>query len=135
VQSLLLDVRKRDDLAPAFESATKARVDAIVVGQDALLQANRRLVTELAAEHRLPAIYRSREFIESGGLIAYGPNYPEFYRHAAIYVDKILRGARAGDLSIEQPSKFELVINRQTAKALGITIPQTLLLRVDEVIQ
>ena len=135
VQSLLLDVRKREELAPAFESATKARIDAIVVGQDALLQANRRLVAELAAVHHLPAIYRSREFTESGGLISYGPNYPEFYRHAAIYVDKILRGARPGDLSIEQPTKFELVINLKTAKALGITIPQPLLLRVDEVIQ
>ena len=135
VQSRLLDVREREELEPAFESVVKERADAIVVGQDALLQANRRLVSDLAAAHRLPAIYRSKEFVEAGGLVAYGPNYPEFYRHAATYVDKILKGAKPGDLPVEQPTKFELVINLKTAKALGLTIPQTLLLRAEEVIQ
>jgi putative ABC transport system substrate-binding protein len=105
------------------------------VGQDGLLQANRKLVTELAAKHRLPAIYRSMEFIQAGGLMAYGPNYPDLYRRAATYVDKIFKGAKPGDLPVEQPTKFELIINLGTAKALGLTIPPALLLRADEVIQ
>jgi putative ABC transport system substrate-binding protein len=135
IQPQLLDVRKPEDLEPAFDAANRQRADALVVGQDGLLQANRKLIAELAAKHRLPAIYRSREFIESGGLIAYGPNYPDLYRRAATYVDKILKGAKPGDLPVEQPTKFELIINAKTAKALGLTIPQPLLLRADQVIQ
>ena len=99
------------------------------------MQANRKLIVQLAAEHRLPAIYRSKEFIEVGGFMAYGPSYPDLYRRAATYVDKILKGAKPGDLPVEQPTKFELIINLKTAKTLGITIPQSLLLRADEVIQ
>jgi putative tryptophan/tyrosine transport system substrate-binding protein len=93
------------------------------------------MIAELAAKHRLPAIYRSMEYIEAGGLMAYGTNYPDLYRRAATYVDKILKGARPADLPIEQPTKFELIINLKTAKALGLTIPPPLLLRADEVIQ
>jgi putative ABC transport system substrate-binding protein len=135
VQSQLLDVRKPEDLGPAFDAATRQRADGLIVGQEGLLQANRKLVTELAAKHRLPAIYRSMEFIEVGGLLAYGPSYPDLYRRAATYVDKIFKGAKPGDLPVEQPTKFELIINLKTAKTLGLTIPQSLLLRADEVIQ
>ena len=135
VQAQLLDVRKPEDLAPAFAAVSRQRTDGLVVGQDGLFQENRKLVTELAAKHRLPAIYRSMEFIEAGGLMAYGPNYPDLYRRAATYVDKIFKGAKPGDLPIEQPTKFELIINLKTAKALGLTIPPPLLLRADEVIQ
>jgi ABC-type uncharacterized transport system substrate-binding protein len=135
VQPQLLDVRKPEDLEPAFDSATKGRADGLIVGQEGLLQANRQLIAELAAKHRLPAIYRSMEFIEAGGLMAYGPNYPDLYRRAATYVDKIFKGAKPGDLPVEQPTKFELIINLRTAKALGLTVPSALLLRADEVIQ
>jgi putative ABC transport system substrate-binding protein len=135
IQARLLDVRKPEDLGPAFDAAIRQRTDGLIVGQDGLLQANRNLIVELAANHRLPAIYRSMEFIEAGGLMAYGPNYPDLYRRAASYVDKILKGAKPGDLPIAQPTKFELIINLKAAKALALTIPQSLLLRADEVIQ
>jgi putative ABC transport system substrate-binding protein len=135
IQAQLLDVRKPEDLGPAFDATIRQRTDGLIVGQDGLLQANRKLIVDLAAKHRLPAIYRAMEFIEAGGLMAYGPNYPDLYRRAATYVDKILKGAKPGDLPVEQPTKFELTINLRTAKALGLTIPQTLLLRADEVIQ
>jgi putative ABC transport system substrate-binding protein len=135
VQAQLLDVRKPEDLAPAFDAATRQRADGLLVGQAVLMQANRKLVVDLAAKHRLPAIYRTMDFIEAGGLMAYGPSYPDLYRSAATYVDKIFKGANPGDLPVEQPAKFELVINLKTARALGLTIPQSLLLRADEVIQ
>jgi putative tryptophan/tyrosine transport system substrate-binding protein len=135
VQPQLLDARKPEDLGPAFDAASRQRADGLVVGQQGLFQANRQLIVELAAKHRLPAIYRSMDFIEAGGLMAYGPSYPDLYRRAASYVDKIFRGAKPSDLPIEQPTKFELIINLKTAKALGLTIPPPLLLRADEVIQ
>jgi putative ABC transport system substrate-binding protein len=135
VQPQLLDVRKPEDLGPAFDAATRQRADGLVVGGEGLFQANRKMIAELAAKHHLPAIYRSMDYIEAGGLMAYGTNYPDLYRRAATYVDKILKGARPADLPIEQPTKFELIINLKAAKALGLTIPQPLLLRADEVIQ
>ena len=92
-------------------------------------------IAELANRHRLPTISESREYVQDGGLMSYGPNFPDMYRRAASYVDRILKGAKPGDLPIEQPTRYELVINLKTAKALGITIPQSLLLRADEVIQ
>jgi putative ABC transport system substrate-binding protein len=133
IQPQLFDVRKAEDLGPAFESAIRQRADALVVGQDTLTQANQRLIVELAAKHRLPAIYASMEF--AGGLVIYGVNYPDHYRRAATFADKIFKGAKPADLPIEQPTKFELVINTKTAKALGLTIPPLLLLRADQVIQ
>jgi ABC-type uncharacterized transport system substrate-binding protein len=135
VQLQLLDVRKPSDFAGAFDAAVKGRAGALVVGLDALTWANHRPIVDLAAKHRLPAIYGGREFVNAGGLIAYGVSYPHLYHRAANFVDKILKGAKPADLPVEQPSKFELVINLKTAKALGLTIPPSLLQRADEVIQ
>jgi putative ABC transport system substrate-binding protein len=135
VQPQLLDVRKPEDLGPAFDVATKQRADGLIVGGEGLFQANRKMIAELAAKHRLPAIYRSMDYIEAGGLMAYGPDYPDLYRRAATYVDKIFKGAKPGDLPVEQPTKFELIFNLKAAKALGLTIPVPLLLRADKVIE
>ena len=135
VQPQRLDVRKPEDLKPAFDLAVKQNVNALVVGQDGLIMANRKQVVELAARNQLPAIYQSREYVDDGGLISYGVNYPDLYRRAAAYADKIFKGAKPGELPMEQPTKLDLVINLKTAKALGIAIPQTVLLRADELIQ
>jgi len=135
IEPQLLDVRRPEDIAPAFDAASGQHAGALMVGVDALTQENRTLIAELAADHRLPAIYVSKEYVDAGGLIAYGPSYPDLYRRAAIYVDKILRGASPSDLPIEQPTKFELIINLKAAKALGLTIPATLLATADEVIE
>jgi putative ABC transport system substrate-binding protein len=125
------------DPEAAFNAIVEQHADALLLLPDptfAALPRRSELVT-LAARHHLPASYDNREFAESGGLMSYGPNFSAMYRHAATYVDKILKGAKPGDLPIEQPSEFELVINLKTAKALGLGIPQTLLLRADEVIE
>ena len=135
VQVQLFDVRRAEDLERAFEAAVKQRANAIVVAQDGLMQANGKLIVELAVKHRLPAIYPASEYVEDGGLIGYGVNYSDLYRRAASYVDKIMKGAKPGDLPIEQPTKFDLMINRKAAKALGITIPPALLARADRVIE
>ena len=135
VKLQLLDVREPDGLEPAFAAANQQHADGLIGGQDGLFIAYRKQVAELAAKYRLPAIYRSMEAVEAGGLMAYGANYPDLYRRTAVYVDKILKGAKPGDLPIEQATKFQLVINLKTAKALGITIPPPLLLRADEVVQ
>jgi putative ABC transport system substrate-binding protein len=113
----------------------RQQAQAFVVAADPIIGRKRRQITEFAAKHRLPAIYGMREFVDMGGLISYGPNVSDMFRRAAVYVDKILKGAKPGDLPIEQPTKFELVVNLKTAKALGITIPQSILLRADEVIR
>ena len=133
LQAQLLDVRKPEDLGPAFDGAIRQRADALVVGLETLTQANQRVIVDLAAKHRLPAIYASMEF--AGGLVVYGVNYPDQYRRAASFADRIFKGAKPADLPVEQPTKFELVINTRTAKALGLTIPPALLLRADQVIQ
>jgi len=135
LQVQLLDVRRTEDIAPAFDAAVQQRADALFVGIDAVMQANAKLIAELAAKHRLPAIYSSREFVDAGGLLAYGVVYPDMYRRAATYVDRILKGAKPGDLPIEQPTKFEFVINAAAAKALGIKLSSTLLARADEVVE
>jgi putative ABC transport system substrate-binding protein len=131
----LLDVRKVEDIAPAFADATSQHVDALIVSVDALTQKNRSLITQLAAGHGLPAIYVSKEYIDAGGLIAYGPHYPDLYRRAAIYVDKILRGASPSSLPVEHPTKFELIINLKAARAIGLQVPMALMVRADEVIE
>ena len=135
IQPQLFDVRKPEDFPAAFDAAVRQRADAIVVGIDAITQANRRPIAELALKNRLPTIYPAREFVDAGGLVSYGVSYPDLYRRAARFVDKILRGAKPADLPVEQPTKFELVINLKTAKALGLTIPQSVLLRADQVIE
>jgi len=135
IEPQLLDVRKPEDLGRAFETAIRQRADALVVGINVLTQANRRPIADLAMKHRLPAIYASREFVDAGGLVVLGVSYPDLYRRAATYVDKILKGAKPADLPIEQPTKFELIINLKTAKALGLDVPPTLLGRADEVIE
>jgi ABC-type uncharacterized transport system substrate-binding protein len=135
IQPQLLDVRRREDLESAFDAAVTQRADALVVSNDGLTLENRRLIAELAAKYRLPAVFAAREFVDAGGLIAYAISFPDLYRLAAAYVDKILKGAKPADLPVQQPTKFELVINLKTAKALGIEVPTTLLARADEVIE
>jgi putative ABC transport system substrate-binding protein len=135
VKLQLLDVRKPEGLEPAFAAANQQHADGLIGGNDGLFIAYRKQVVELAAKYRLPAIYRSMESVEAGGLMSYGANYPDLYRRAAVYVDRILKGAKPGDLPIEQPTKYELVVNLRTAKTLGLTIPQSLLLRADQVIE
>jgi putative ABC transport system substrate-binding protein len=134
LQSQVFYIDKAEDLGPAFDAAVKQRADAVLVGLGAVIQSNVGRVVELAARHRLPSAFNSREFVVAGGLMAYGVSYPDSYRRAASYVDKIFKGAKPADLPIEQPTKFELVINMKTAKALGLTIPPSLLLRADQVI-
>src|SRR6516164_7646609 len=135
IEPQLLDIRKAEDIAPAFDAATAQHAGALIVGIDALTQENRTVIVQLAADQRLPTIYVSREYIDAGGLIAYGPRYPGLYRRAAVYVDKILRGANPSNLPVEQPTKFELIINLKAARAIGIQVPTTLLIRADEVIE
>jgi putative ABC transport system substrate-binding protein len=135
LQAELLDVRSQGDLGRAFELAVRQHVDALVIGADGLTQMHQHTIVDWVARNRLPATYPAREFVEAGGLIAYAVNYPDLYFRFASLVDKILKGAKPGELPVEQPTKFELVINLKTAKALGLTIPQSLLLRADEVIQ
>jgi putative tryptophan/tyrosine transport system substrate-binding protein len=133
VQSL--EVRSPDDFDSAFEAVMRQNASALITVEDPLTVGQRQLIVEFAAKNSLPAIYGLREFVASGGLISYGANIADLYRRAAGYVDKILKGAKPSDLPVEQPSKFELVINLKTAKALGITVPQTLLVAADEVIE
>jgi putative ABC transport system substrate-binding protein len=131
----LLDVRTEADISRAFEKAAKSGVDGLLVGVDAVTQEHRSLIAELAERQRLPTIYASREYVEAGGLMTYGVSYPDLYRRAAGLADKIFKGAKPGDLPVEQPVKFELVINLKTAKAIGLIVPPTLLTRADEVIE
>jgi putative ABC transport system substrate-binding protein len=135
IQPQLFDVRKPEDFIVAFGAAVRQHADAVAVGIEAITQANRRLIADLALKHRLPTIYPAREFVDAGGLLSYGANYPDLYRRAAGFVDKILKGAKPGVLPVEQPTRFELVINLKTARALGLTIPPPLLLRADQVIE
>jgi len=114
---------------------TRARAGALAVSGSPLFVDERRRLVELAAKNRLPAVYESREDVDAGGLMSYGPNVADLYRRAAVYVDKILKRAKPGDLPVEQPTKFELVINLKTAKALGLTIPPSVLGRADQVIE
>jgi len=129
------EVRGHDDLESAFAAMVRERANGIVVAQDPVTFGSRSQVALLAARSRLPAVYGVREFAEAGGLMSYGPNIADQFRRAAIYVDKILKGAKPGDLPIEQPTKFELVINLKTAKALGLMITPSLLQRADQVIE
>jgi ABC-type uncharacterized transport system substrate-binding protein len=131
----VFEIRRAEDIAPAFEALIKDRSEALYVVGDALLTTNRIRINTLALGARLPTSCATREFVEVGGLMSYGPNFPDLFRRSADYVDKILRGAKPSDLPIEQPTKFDLVINLIAAKALGLTVPPTLLARADEVIE
>jgi putative ABC transport system substrate-binding protein len=128
------EIRRAEDIAPAFK-ALEGRAQALYVTPDALVITNRARIQTLAMGLRLPTMHGSRDYVEAGGLMSYGPNYPDLFRRAAEYVDKILRGAKPGDIPVEQPTKFDLVINLITAQALGLEIPPTLLARADEVIE
>ena len=124
-----------EEFDSAFAAMARERADALLVGGTSTFLAHRKKLAELAVKGRLPTMYSFRESVEAGGLMAYAVNMADFVGRAAVYVDKILKGAKPADLPIEQPTKFELIINLKTAKALGITVPQPLLLRADEVIQ
>jgi putative ABC transport system substrate-binding protein len=130
-----VEVRTADDFESAFASVLKGRAEALVVGPGQFLFNHQRRVVEFATKNRLPSIYAWKDPVSAGGLIAYGVNIPQVYRRAAHYVDRILRGTKPGDLPVEQPTKFDLVVNLKTATALGLAIPQSLLLRADEVIR
>jgi putative ABC transport system substrate-binding protein len=134
-QAELLDVRSQGDIVRAFELATTRRVDVLLVGADGLIQLHQQAIVDLAARTKLPAAYPARDFVTDGGLLAYAVNYPDLYFRFARIIDKILKGAKPSDIPVEQPTKFELVINVRTARALGLTVPQSMLLRADEVIR
>jgi putative ABC transport system substrate-binding protein len=129
-----LEIRRPEDIAPAFD-ALKGRAEALYVCGDTLTATNRIRINTLAVAARLPTMHGGREFVEAGGLMSYAPSFPDHFRRAADFVDKILRGAKPADLPVEQPTKFELVINAQTASTLGLAVPPMLLARADEVIE
>jgi putative ABC transport system substrate-binding protein len=129
-----VDIRQAKDIAPAFE-LLKGRADALMVGNDPLVFTHRVRIEALALGARVPSMHDIREYVEAGGLMSYGPNFPDLFRRAADFVDKILRGAKPADLPVEQPTKFDLVINLTTAKALGLKIPDKLLALANEVIE
>ena len=135
VRLLPLAVRSLNDIQGAFDAAVRQRADALYVLGDVLTFVHRARIAALAAKNRLPAIYAFRGAVEAGGLMSYGPHRREMFGRAAVYVDKILKGAKPGDLPIEQPTKYDLIINLKTAKAIGLTIPQPMLQRADRVIQ
>ena len=135
VQLQIVEVRGNTGVDTAFAAITRERIGALVVLPDAMFRNQHRRIIDLAAKNRLPTMYWSRELVEAGGLMAYGANFPDVFRQAATFVDKIVKGAKPGDLPIEQPARLELVINLKTAKALGLTIPQSVLLRADQVIE
>jgi putative tryptophan/tyrosine transport system substrate-binding protein len=128
------EIRRAEDIAPAID-ALKGRADALYVVTEALVNTNRIRLNTLALGARLPTLHGVRDYVEAGGLMSYGPNFPDLFRRAGEYVDKILRGAKPGGIPVEQPTKFDLAINLTTAKALGLKIPESFLLRADEVIE
>jgi len=132
---LILEVGRLEDLATAFAAAKTARAGALILLESNFFFANRIRIVQAVAKTRLPAMYENRQFVDAGGLISYGPNFPDLFRRAATYVDKILKGAKPADLPVEQPMTFEFAINLRTAKNLGLTIPPSVVVRANEVIQ
>jgi putative ABC transport system substrate-binding protein len=130
-----VEIRGPDDFDAAFSAMTRERAEALIAFSDPLFVLHRRRIADLAAKNHLPAVYASREVVDSGGLMSYGPSTSDLFRRAAVYVGKILKGAKPADLPMEQPTKFELVINLKAAKALGLKIPQSVFIRADEVIR
>lgn len=135
IQLQVVSAQNPGDYPPAFAKMTRDRAQALYVTPDPVFFNDRKLLIDLAAKNRLPALHHWREVVEAGGLMAFGPNLLDLNRRAAYYVDRILKGAKPGDLPIEEPTTFELVVNLGTARALGLTIPPSVLLRADEVIQ
>jgi len=136
VQLQYLDILSRKDIEPAFRAAKKGHADAVLaLGTSFILNSQRKQIAELAVKSRLPAIYYAAEWVEEGGLMAYGVSYTDLFRRAATYVDKILKGAKPGDLPVQQPTKFEFIINLKAAKQIGLTIPPNVLARADRVIK
>jgi ABC-type uncharacterized transport system substrate-binding protein len=131
----LFEARNPEEVERAFSAAAAAAANAIVVFDDPFIHSHRARIVALAAQHRLPAVYGTREMADDGGLIAYGPHRPDLYRRSAIYVDKILKGAKPADLPVEQPTRFELILNLKAAKALGLAVPTIMQQRADEVIE
>jgi putative tryptophan/tyrosine transport system substrate-binding protein len=134
IEAFTVEIRQAEDISPAVQ-ALKSNADALYIATDPLAFTNRIRINALAQDARLPTIYGSREYVDVGGLMSYGPNYTQMFRRAGDYVDKILRGAKPADIPVEQPTKFDLIINLRTAKALGLTVPPALLARADEVIE
>ncbi len=132
---LSMEARSREDLVSVFAATPQERAEALSVLPDPLTFSHRGLITESANRHRLPAMYGFREWVEAGGLMSYGASSPDLWRRAAAYVDKVLKGAKPADLPVQQPTRFELVSNMRTARALGLTVPQSVLFRADQVIQ
>ena len=135
VRLQVVEARGPEDFDRAFSDMTRARAGALAVLATPVFDSERRRLVDLAAKNRLPTVYSYRSYVEAGGLMSYGPDLADSFRRAATYVDKILKGARPGDLPVEQPTKFELVINLKTARALGLTIPPSVLIRADQVIE
>ena len=135
VEPHYMDIQAARDIEPAFRAAGKRRTDALLVLPGAIINSNRKQIVDLAAKGRLPAMYPRAEYVEDGGLMTYGVNTPDMYRRAAVYVDKILKGAKPGDLPVEQPTKFDLLFNLKAAKQIGLTIPPNVLARADRVIR
>jgi putative ABC transport system substrate-binding protein len=135
VQLHILKAATGAEIDSAFDALVQLGAGALVVGADAFFNSRRDQIVALAVRHAVPAIYEWREFAAAGGLISYGPNFPAVNRQVGVYAGKILKGAKPADLPVEQPTKFELVVNLKTAKALGLTVPQTILARADEVIE
>jgi putative tryptophan/tyrosine transport system substrate-binding protein len=135
LEARLFDIRTDEDISSAFEAAKREHIEAILVGVDGFIQANRRSIIKLAEDQRLPAIYSSREFLDDGGLMMHGVSYAHLYFRAAALIDKILKGAKPGDLPIEQPTRFETIVNLKAARALGLSLSDAFLLRADEVIE
>ena len=136
IELSFVGVRTPDEFSPAFSAISRTHAQALYVMEDAFFSAHRTTLVNLASKARLPTIYSERPFVDEGGLMSYGTNFGDMFRRSAGYVDKILKGAKPGDLPIEQPTKFELVVNLQDrTRALGITIPESILLRADEVIR
>jgi putative ABC transport system substrate-binding protein len=134
LEVVAVEIRQADDIAPAFE-ALKGRAEAMYVAANPLANTNRVLINDLALDAQMPTVHGFRQYVETGGLISYGPNTADLFRRAGDYVDKILRGAKPADMPVEQPTKFDLIVNLKTAKALGLTVPPSLLARADEVIE
>ena len=135
IQTEIIWVQERNHLTEAFKKISRNRYDGVFVYSNRFTYSERAEIARLAAVSGVPAVYEAREFVDAGGLLSYGPKVAVLYRRAASYVDRIRKGAKPGDLPVEQPTKFELVINLKTAKALGLSIPQSILGRADEIIQ